>query len=131
MQQEIVLSLGFLHYSTYHADYTLLSILLVMVLTEHTIQPQACRNLHRHRYPHDVALHFHTDFVSLDQPQFVRLFYQVLVDLLAVLTRLVLPTQHRALMQAKGSYDGLHRTATGQQGNHKHPQCPWRFTSGG
>jgi len=86
---------------------------------EHTPQPQACLHLDRHGHPQNAALGLGPDLVRLHLPQVTRLLYPELVHPLAVPPRLGLPTQHRALIQAKGRDNGLQGTTVSQQGHDK------------
>ena len=82
-------------------------------------QPEPRRHGHRHRHPDPAANHLHPELVGLDVPEVgPTLQDQVLVDLLAVLTRPGLPSRHRALVEAEGGNYRLDRTAVAEQREH-------------
>src|SRR5512135_1839678 len=82
-------------------------------------QPQAGRDLERHGQPDNAALHFHSDLVGLYLAQVTRLLDQVCMHAFAVSSGSQLPVLDRALVQAKGHDNGLHRAAMSQQGDHQ------------
>jgi hypothetical protein len=105
----------------------------VSVGTEHPSQPQPGLDLNGHCHPEYPALDLGTDLVRLHLPQIPGLLYQVLVNILTLLPAPPLPTQHCALIQAKGHDDRLNRAAEGQQGYDNDDQilgCPQAVEGG-
>ena len=60
--------------------------------------------------------------VRLDLDEVAGLLDQSLMHLLTVLARLLLPSEHSALVQAEGRHDGLRRTAKRQEGDDDHEE---------
>jgi hypothetical protein len=85
---------------------------------DHPAQPQARLDHQGHRHPHHLPLFFDTKLIGLHLTDFPWLLDQVVVHGLAVLPSTLVPVPHCPLVQAKGGYNGLHRTAMGEQRHH-------------
>ena len=87
--------------------------------THRPSQPQPRRHHHGQTHPRDQLAPLHADFIGLHVNQIqLALLDQRVMHLLAVRPGSITPTRHRALIQAKGMHDRLHRTPIRQERHH-------------
>ena len=85
----------------------------VTLLADLTAQPQARRDQHGQRHPHDAALFFHAQLIGLHLPQVTGLFHEVCLDGLPLATGACPPRGDRPLVEAKSGDNRLHGTPMG------------------
>jgi hypothetical protein len=91
----------------------------VALLTDLAAQPQARRDHHGQRHPHDATLFLDAELIGLHLPQVPGLFDQILVHGLALAPRACPPVSNRPLVKPKSCHDRLHGTPMGEQRHHE------------
>jgi len=110
----------------------------IALSANHTAQPQARRDCHRHRLPGTTTDQLDPQPIGLDVLEVnLTLLDQVLVELLSMVTSSLKPGSHGTFIQAEGCHDRLDWTAMCQQGQDDHQQIgrlsqaiEWRAAAG-
>ena len=89
----------------------------VTLLADLAAQPQARRDQHGQRHPHDPALFLDAQLIGLDLSEVTRLLNQIRVPDLALTARPGPPICAGALVEAKRGHDRLHGTPMGEHGH--------------